>query len=335
MERQRSESAGVTHRIVMEVRMNTRPVLSAGQGPSRAAGRWRSFRANFAVHKYYYLLMLPGLALLALFRYVPMAGALIAFRDYKLSTGLFGGQWVGMKWLNMLFSNPQFTQVLGNTIWISLLKLAFGFPAPIIIAIMLNEVKYGALKRTVQTVIYLPHFISWVVIGGLMMTILSPSVGILGAFGIAKNPLLEARNFRLLVVLTDIWKEAGWGTVVYLAAISGISPDLYEAATVDGAGRFQKIRHITLPAITGTVVVMLILRTGSMLMAGFDQLYVLQTPAVMDVGDVLDTFVYRYGLTQGRFSFAAAAGLFQSFIGLLLVSISNTVSRKLDQNGVW
>lgn len=252
---------------------------------------WQRFLKNLPVHKYYYILMVPGLLLLLLFRYLPMCGMIIAFKDYKLSTGILGGDWAGLDWFKMLFSNPQFTQVLKNTIWISLLKLAFGFPAPILLAIMMNEVSKNFLKRTIQTVIYLPHFISWVVIGGLMMTILSPSVGILGLFGITKNPLLEPANFRFLVVLTDIWKEAGWGTVVYLAAISSISPDLYEAATVDGAGRFQKIRHITLPAIASTVTVMLILRTGSLMMAGFDQIYVLQTPAVMDVGDVLDTFV--------------------------------------------
>lgn len=296
---------------------------------------WELFKKNFPLHKYYYMLMIPGLLALLIFRYLPMGGLIIAFKEYKVSDGIWGSDWAGLKWFEMLFTNPQFFQVLWNTIWISLLKLLFGFPAPILLALMINEVSKMWFKRTVQTVIYLPHFISWVIIGGLMTSLLSPSTGILSLMGITKNPILEPQNFRFLVVLTDIWKEAGWGTVVYLAAISGVSPDLYEAATVDGANRFQKIWHITIPAIAGTLAVMLVLRTGSLMMAGFDQLYVLQTPAVMDVGDVLDTFVYRYGLAQGRFSYATAAGLFQSAVGLILVTITNTAARKMEQPGVW
>ena len=167
------------------------------------------------------------------------------------------------------------------------------------------------------------------------MTILSPSVGILPMFGVTKNPLLGTASFRWVVVVSDIWKEAGWGTVVYLAAISGINPDLYEAAIVDGANRFRRVVHITIPSIAGTIAILLILRTGSLLSAGFDQMYVLQSPAVMDIADVLDTFVYRYGLAQGRFSHAAAAGLFQSVIGLILISISNFFSRSVGQEGVF
>lgn len=296
---------------------------------------WARFKKDFPIHKYYYLLMIPGLLVLLLFRYFPMGGLIIAFKDYKVKEGIIGSAWAGLKWFEMLFSNPQFSQVLINTIWISLLKLIFGFPAPILLAIMINEVRQTRLKKTIQTVVYLPHFISWVVIGGLMISLLSPSVGILSLFGVTKNPLLEPGNFRSLVVITDIWKEVGWGTVVYLAAITGISQDLYEAATVDGAGRFQKIRHITLPSIMGTIAVMLIMRCGNLMMTGFDQLYVLQTPSVMDVGDVLDTFVYRYGLAMGRFSMATAAGLFQSVVGLILVCISNFCSHKMDQPGVW
>ncbi len=306
---------------------------AAAQRPRQ--GRWYKFKKNFPVHKYYYLLILPGLAALLVFRYIPMVGVIIAFKDFKIAEGIFGSQWVGTKWFEMLFSNAEFTNVLFNTIYISLLKLIFSFPAPILLALMINEVSHVKFKKVVQTTVYLPHFISWVVIGGVMMTILSPSVGILSLFGVSKNPLLEPANFRWLVVVSDIWKEAGWGTVVYLAAITNISPDLYEAATVDGATRFQKIWNITLPAIAGTIAIMLILRTGSLLSAGFDQMYVLQTSATMDVGDVLDTFVYRYGLAQGRFSYAAAAGLFQSVVGLILVSLSNFITGRMGQDGIW
>ncbi len=293
------------------------------------------FKKNFNVHKYYYLLILPGLLMLILFRYLPMTGIVIAFTDFSLSSGIYGGDFVGLKWFDMLFSNSQFTQVLFNTIYISVLKLLLSFPAPIILALMINEVGNTGLKRTIQTVVYLPHFISWVVIGGIMMTILSPSVGILSLFGVQTNPLLQPSNFRWLVIVTDIWKESGWGTIVYLAAISGVNPDLYEAATVDGANRFQKIFNITIPSIASTIAVMLILRTGTLLSAGFDQMYVLQTAATMEVGDVLDTFVYRYGLAQGRFSYATAAGLFQSVVGFILVCMSNLITRKMGQDGVW
>ena len=306
---------------------------AAAQRPRQ--GRWYKFKKNFPVHKYYYLLILPGLAALLVFRYIPMVGVIIAFKDFKIAEGIFGSQWAGTKWFEMLFSNAEFSNVLFNTIYISLLKLIFSFPAPILLALMINEVSHVKFKKVIQTTVYLPHFISWVVIGGVMMTILSPSVGILSLFGVSKNPLLEPANFRWLVVVSDIWKEAGWGTVVYLAAITNISPDLYEAATVDGATRFQKIWNITLPAIAGTIAIMLILRTGSLLSAGFDQMYVLQTSATMDVGDVLDTFVYRYGLAQGRFSYAAAAGLFQSVVGLILVSLSNFITGRMGQDGIW
>ncbi len=315
--------------------MNGANAKAAAAAQKPRQGRWYKFKKNFPVHKYYYLLILPGLAALLVFRYVPMVGVIIAFKDFKIAEGIFGSQWVGTKWFEMLFSNAEFSNVLFNTIYISLLKLIFSFPAPILLALMINEVSHVKFKKVIQTTVYLPHFISWVVIGGVMMTILSPSVGILSLFGVSKNPLLEPANFRWLVVVSDIWKEAGWGTVVYLAAITNISPDLYEAATVDGATRFQKIWNITLPAIAGTIAIMLILRTGSLLSAGFDQMYVLQTSATMDVGDVLDTFVYRYGLAQGRFSYAAAAGLFQSVVGLILVSLSNFITGRMGQDGIW
>ncbi|MDL2233651.1 ABC transporter permease subunit [Ruminococcaceae bacterium OttesenSCG-928-L11] len=309
--------------------------MTASRPSAPAEGGWARFKKNFPLHKYYYLLMIPGLATLLVFRYAPMAGIVVAFKDYRIVDGIFGSQWVGLRWFEMLFSNAQFTRVLFNTIYISLLKLLVGFPAPILLSIFINEISSVRYKKAIQTAVYLPHFISWVVIGGILVTILSPSVGILSLFHVTKNPLLDPSNFRWLVVLSDIWKEAGWGTVVYLAAITNVNTDLYEAATVDGANRFQRIIHITLPAISGTIAVMLILRTGSLLSAGFDQMYVLQTPATMDVGDVLDTFVYRYGLAQGRFSYAAAAGLFQSVVGLILVGLSNYITTKMGQDSVW
>lgn len=292
-------------------------------------------KKELAENKWYYFLIFPGFLMLILFRYVPMSGLVIAFKDYKIGLGILESPWAGWTHFHQLFSNPQFTEVLWNTIYISLLKLLFGFPAPILLSLMINELASEKLKRVVQTIVYLPHFISWVVIGGILFTLLSPSVGILSLLGVSRNPLLEPQNFRALVVVSDIWKEVGWGTVVYLAAITNVNADLYEAATVDGASRLEKIWNITLPSIAGTIAVMLILRTGSLMSAGFDQMYVLQTDATMDVGDVIDTFVYRYGLAQGKFSFAAAAGFFQSVVGLILVVISNLVTRKMGQDGIW
>ena len=305
-----------------------------GQASTKTTS-WTRFKKNFSTHKYIYLLMLPGLLTLFIFRYIPMAGIVVAFQNYRVVDGLFGSEWVGLHWFEMLFSNPQFLRILGNTITITLMRLVIGFPAPIILALLINEISRNTYKRTVQTIVYLPHFISWVVIGGIMTILLSPTVGILSVFGVDRNPLLNPATFRWVVVFSGIWKDAGWGTIVYLAAISTVNPDLYEAAVVDGANRFKRVIHITLPSISGAIAVMLILNTGTLLTAGFDQLFVLQSPAVMHVGDVLDTFVYRHGLAQGRFSHAAAAGLFQAVVGLMLVTMSNYFAKRMGESGIF
>lgn len=281
------------------------------------------------------LLMFPGLLLIFLFRYLPMAGTLLAFKDFKVKLGIFGSPWVNFKWFRELFSNPQFVNVLWNTICLSLLKILISFPAPILLALMLNEVRKEKIKKPIQTLLYLPHFLSWTVLAGILNTLLSPSVGVAGLFGLTRNPLLDTALIRPLIIATDIWKEAGWGTIIYLAAMTGIGQELYEAATTDGANRMQKLWHITLPGIAATIAIMFILRTGSVLSVGFDQIYNLQKPVTMDVTDVLDTFVYRYGLAQGRYAFATAAGLFQSAVGLLLVLMSNFVSKRVQGSGIW
>ncbi|WP_200634385.1 MULTISPECIES: ABC transporter permease [Paenibacillus] len=264
-----------------------------------------------------------------------MGGVLIAFQDYKLAKGITGSAWAGLKWFDMLFSSPDFWTALRNTLLISFYKLVFNFPAPIILALMINEVANTKFKRTIQTIIYFPHFVSWVVLGGILFTVLSPSTGILSALGVTTSPLMDPRSFRSLLVISEIWKNIGWGTIIYLAAISGINPDLYDAAKVDGASRYRLIRHITVPSISGTIVILLILRTGHILSAGFDQVFVLYHPLVYEVADILDTYVYRVGLTSGRFSLATAAGLFQSVVGLVLLLFTNAAAKKIGGRGIW
>jgi putative aldouronate transport system permease protein len=299
---------------------------------ARRAGNWMK---AFHKYKYYYALLLPGILYFIIFKYVPMGGVLIAFQDYKLTKGILGSPWAGLKWFNILFASPDFWTALKNTLLISFYKLVFSFPAPIALAIMLNEIVSSKFKRTIQTIIYFPHFISWVVLGGIMFSILSVTTGVLPLLGIKTSPLMDPESFRSVLVLSDIWKGVGWGTIIYLAAITGINPELYEAAKIDGANRYHLIRFITLPSIASTIVILLILRTGHILSAGFDQVFILYNPLVYNVADILDTYVYRVGLTSGRFPLATAAGLFQSVVGLVLLLITNSLAKRLGERGIF
>jgi putative aldouronate transport system permease protein len=285
-------------------------------------------------YKEYYLLALPGLAAFILFRYLPMGGIIIAFKDYNIVKGVFDSPWVGLKQFKLLFNNEGFIIALQNTLIISIYKIIFNFPAPIILALLLNEMRKQRFKRVVQTIVYLPHFVSWVVISGIMYVLLSPDTGIISLFGLEGSPLMSANHFRGLLVLSDLWKEVGWGTVIYLAAISGINQEMYEAAFMDGANRFQQIIYITLPSISSTIMILLILRMGQILEAGFNQVFILYNPMVYNVADILDTYVYRVGLTTGRFSLATAAGLFQSIVGLGLILIVNYLSKRLSSERI-
>lgn len=286
-------------------------------------------------YRYYYLLLLPGLIYFVLFHYAPLVGIVIAFKDFKLGAGIFGSDWAGLKWFSILFEADDFRTALRNTIVISFYKLLIGFPFPILLALMLNELISNKLKRTIQTVIYFPHFLSWVVLGGILMTILSSGDGIFKTFGLTHSPLLEPQYFRGLLVISELWKEAGWGTIIYLAAIVGINPELYEAAKIDGARRLQMIHYVTIPSIAGTIIIMLILRTGQILNAGFDQVFMLYNPMVYDIADILDTYVYRVGFSMGRYSLAAAAGVFKSVVSLLMILFANTLARRLGGQGLW
>lgn len=286
----------------------------------------------------YAMLLLP-VAMLLIFSYAPMTGLVMAFQDFDIFSGFFDSPWAGMKHFNMLFSMQEFPKVLGNTLLISLYKILFYYPMPIILAIILNEVSSSAFRRTVQTIVYLPHFISWAVVSGLVFDLLS-STGVINTIithvgGERVNFMMKPEYFRTIVVLSAIWKEVGYGAIVYLAAITGIDPTLYEAAQMDGAGRIRRIIHITLPGMLPVCVLMLLLRLGTVMDANFEQIYTLLNPTVMDTGDVLSTYIYRNGLSQMQYSYATAAGLFNSVVSFTLVFVSNAISRRTVGRSIW
>ncbi|WP_051186071.1 ABC transporter permease [Neobacillus bataviensis] len=290
--------------------------------------------------RYLYLLLLPGLLYFIIYRYIPMAGNIIAFQDFSPFQGFFHSDWVGLKHFKTIFEDQEVIRVLWNTLYLSFLQIVFAFPISIILAIMLNEVRSSFYKRVIQSIVYLPHFLSWVVVIGIV-TVLLKSNGIVnkiieGAFGIEPIGFLQDPHwFMPLVVLEVIWKESGWGTIIFLAALSGINPSLYEAAAVDGANRWQQIWHITLPALKSTIIILLILRLGSVLDVGFEQIYLMLTPFTMEIGNVLDTFVYLKGIQNSDFSFATAVGLFKSVVGLILIVAANRLAKRFGDGGVY
>lgn len=292
-------------------------------------------------NKYLYLFLLPCVVYFIVYRYLPMVGLVIAFKEFNFAKGIWGGEWVGLKYFRFIFTeHKEFYSILRNTLLINLYKLIFGFPVPIIIALMINEVKNIKLKKLVQSLVYLPYFVSWVVFGGIIMQFLSPSTGIVNEiirfFG--GQPIFfmtEEKYFRSIVVISDIWKTAGWNTIIYLAAITSLDQNLYEAAYIDGANKFRQIWHITIPGISETMVVLLLLNIGTLLAVGFEQIYVLYNPTVYSVGDVISTYVYRVGIGKGRFSLTTAIGLFQSVVGLVLISVSNFTVKKLFDKSLW
>lgn len=297
---------------------------------------WKRLLAN----RYLYAMLLPALVYYTVFHYVPMYGALIAFKQFSITKGIMGSPWVGFQHFTYLFELEKFWQVFWNTIIISLYRLVFGFPLPLIVAILLNEARKIMFKRTVQTIIYLPHFISWVIMGGLLISLLSTDQGAVNnaVRSLSGEPigfLTDERVFRSTLVGSMIWKEFGWNTIIYMAALAGLNPQLYEAAVMDGANRWRRIWHITLPGIRSTIIILFILRIGSLMEAGFEQIFVLYHPGVYRVADIIDTYVYRIGLTEGRYSLAAAVGLFKSAINFTLLIVANWLSRALGEQGVY
>lgn len=305
-----------------------------------AQGSARSFGKNLLLNGDLMLLMLPVVAYYVIFSYIPMAGIVIAFKEYRLLDGIWGSPWVGLKQFEVLFQTPSFFEVLRNTVVISALRILFGFPAPILLALLLNELRSEKYKRVIQTISYLPHFLSWVVLAGIFLQFLSPSSGpvniLLTKMGLQPIYFLgQPSTFVPTIIATGIWQSIGWGSIIYLAAISGISPELYESALLDGANRLQRIWYITLPSIAPTIVVLFILNMGSILNGGFDQIFNLYNDAVMSVADILDTYVYRRGLTGLQYSYAAAVGLFKNGIGFLFVFATNLFARKLGDASLW
>ncbi|GHU78167.1 putative multiple-sugar transport system permease YteP [Spirochaetia bacterium] len=287
----------------------------------------------------YAMLFLP-MAFFVVFRYVPMTNIVIAFKDYNIFKGVWASDWVGLKWFIRTFQSREFYSVLRNTIVLNLLDLVVGFPAPIILAILLNELTFKRYKKVTQTIVYLPHFLSWIIISGIANGLFAPAGGLinitLGKFGIGPiNFLMENGLWVGTYIGLGVWKEMGWGTIIYLAAITGINPEIYEAAEVDGAGRWRKIWHVTLPGIRSTIVVLLIMNLGRILGSEFDRPFTMGNPKVMEVADVISTMVYRVGIRSGQFSFTAAIGLFQSVICVLFLVLANTIAQKAGERGVW
>lgn len=295
---------------------------------------------HFKKNYWLYLFLIPGLVYMYMFKFRPIYGLQIAFKDFSLVKGIWDSEWVGLEHFMALFKSVSFTRVFRNSIVTSILRLLWGFPIPIILALALNEIRQVGYKRVAQTVLYLPHFVSWVVIAGILTGLLSQSTGVINslieACGGEKIAFLTSPKwFRTVLIVAENWKEAGWGTIVYLAALSGIDPSLYEAAMVDGASRWQRIKYITFPCILGTVTVMLIMRMGSVLNNGFEQIWLLQNSINRETAEVLETYSYQVGLREGRYSFATAIGLFQSVIGCIMVFASNYISKKKGGSGLW
>ncbi len=294
----------------------------------------------FLRYKYLYLLLLPCVIFFIIFHYVPMYGVIIAFKDFSFSKGILGSEWVGFENFEYLFGLSDFYTVFKNSIVLSAYNIILVFPVPIILAVLINEIKFKKLKRSIQTAIYLPHFISWAIIGGILVVFLSPSWGVVNQFlgDLGIDPIFflgEEEYFKWVVVLSSIWKEAGWGTIIYLAAITGIDETLYEAASVDGAGKWKKLWHITLPGIKSTIVLTLILRLGRIMSNGFEQIFTLQNQQNLSVSEVFETYTYRVGVLGGRFSFGTTVGIFTSVIGLIFLIASNWAAKKMGEEGVW
>lgn len=290
--------------------------------------------SNKAFRLHYHLMLLPGIILLLIFSIVPMVGAVIAFQNFMPNRGFFGSPWVGLDQFRLIFQLPDSKQVIFNTVWISVLKIVFHFIVQVSFAVVLNEIISKRIKRGIQTAVYLPHFVSWVIMAEVVRFMLSTEGLVnqtLGFFQIGPVPFLASNDwFRTILVGTDVWKDFGFGAIIYLAAITGINPNLYEACVIDGGSRMQQIRHITLPGLKATMILMLTLSLGSILNAGFDQIFNMYNAVVYETGDIIDTYVYRTGLLSFNYSFATAVGLFKSLISFLLIILSYSLAYRFS-----
>lgn len=317
------------------------PASRPPKGRRTASQKIRYIKRNYDL----YFLAIPALIYILVFNYLPLGGIAIAFQDYNMFAAdspiqsIFASPWVGLKHFIKLFANDDFQQVFANTLIISVLKIVFIFPLPIILAMLLNEIGNIYFKRTLQTIVYLPHFLSWAVVSGIFVSLLG-STGIVNDAieALGGQPIMFLINkswFRAMIVFTDAWKEVGWGSIIYLAAITSVDPALYEAAMIDGAGKFRQMWSITIPSIVPTIVMMLILRISRVLDAGFEQIFIMYNPSVYDVADIIGTYVYREGLGRMNFSFGTAVGLFNSVVAFILVVGSNFFSRRVTGKSIW
>lgn len=306
---------------------------------ARKVSKLTRLKAIIAREKYLYLLALPGLLYFLIFKYFPIWGLALAFKNYSPYLGFLDSEWVGFQYFVEFFTNPDFLLLFRNTMAISLLNIIFFFPVPIILSLLINEVRNMKFKKSIQTIIYLPHFLSWVIIAGICFIILGHD-GIINEIIVAFGGqpigfLTEPNYFWGMLTAQSIWKEAGWGTIIFLAALSGINQDLYEASQIDGANRWKQMLNITLPGIKSTIVVLLILRLGQVMEVGFEQIYLMMSSPVSHVADVFDTYVYRTGIQNGRFSYATVVGIFKSVVGLVLVVTANRLAKKFGEEGLY
>lgn len=285
-------------------------------------------------------MLLPGILYFLIFKYAPMWGLLISFQNYQPFLGIFRSPWVGFKHFERFLLSPTFFQLFRNTILLAVYNLFFFFPLPIVLALMINEIRSFAFKRIVQTLTYIPHFFSWVVIAGITYLLFTTEGGLVNELivkaGGTKIPFLTSPDwFRPIITLQNIWRDVGWGTIVFMATLAGIDPQLYEAATIDGASRWHQLLHITLPSLRSTVVILLVLRLGRFLDTGFEQIFLMLNAMNREVGDVFDTYVYDIGIIQGQYSYSTAIGMFKSIVCLILVIVSNKIAKKYGEEGVY
>lgn len=290
-------------------------------------------------HRWLYFLLIPGILFFAVFKYIPIFGLRLAFMDYN-QYNPSASTWVGFDQFTRLFSRNSFQPVLFNTLKISILKLICGFPIPVVLALMMNEMRNLSYKKITQTLLYLPYFVSWVILAGIIMNLLDPSTGLVTALisrisGWQINVLSDRAAFVPMLIVTDIYKGMGWGTIIYFAAMSGIDPQLYEAAVIDGAGKPRQVWNITLPSITPTIVIMFIISCGNILNAGFDQIFMLYSAQVYEVADIIDTYVYRMGIQRNDYAFSTAAGMFKSVVAFVLILIVNQIAKRTGNEGVF
>ena len=320
--------------------MATSAVSNSVGTAGRRRGVWAQLLFDAWTYRYLYLMLVLPFVFFIIFRFYPMFGNIIAFKKYQLMHGIWGSPWVGFKHFNTLFDDPAFLRVLRNTVSIAVFKLLFTFPAPIILALFINELRHMAYKRFVQTVVYVPHFLSWVIYGAILYIVLSPANGlvnnIISSLGMEKIAFFQKTAlFQPIVVVSSLFKETGWAAIIYLATISTIDLTLYEAALIDGANRWQLMRYVTLPGLAMTIVTLFILQIGFFLNVGFEQIFILQNNMILSTADVIETFIYRVGIRQARFDFTTAAGLFNGLVGMVLVLLADRLAKRLDLSGIF